>query len=63
MKLPASHTEVEASCCHHECTQSLFQEILRTGSWDAEDICLVAERAEDARSWALEATEEDFRRF
>lgn len=38
---------IEAQCCHLECSVSLIAEIDRVGRDNAEDLCVVAERADD----------------
>ena len=55
--LPKSVDEVEAGCSHPECNEALFDEITRKGSrgWDAEDICVRAEREEAAQYAEAEA--------
>jgi hypothetical protein len=57
LPMPVTVSDVEADCGHTECTAILFAEILRMGRWPVlgdistpEDICMVAERREDARA-------------
>ena len=46
----------EADCCHPECNQALVDEINRPGSegWKCEDVCVIREREDDARTFAAE---------
>jgi hypothetical protein len=52
--------EYETNCCHSECLVAYIAEIERVGFKAAEDICVIAEREDDARCFALEALAEDY---